>query len=264
MTLRTERVFGLDFVADSTIDEVARHIADEGRDARPEFRCVVTPNTDHIVRYDRFPAERRVAERSWMLLPDGAPIIWTSRLVGRPLARRLPGSDLFNLLWPELVARGTPTVVVAPSDAVAAGLSAEHRHSEIVVPPMVDVHDPVAVRTLIDEIVAAVDRIDARFVFVAISMQKHHLVADHLEQRWSNAPAPPVVLLVGTSPEFYLGLVKRAPHWMQRAGLEWLHRLLSDPRRLAKRYLVDDLLIFKLMWREWRRRRGAQPAAGVE
>jgi N-acetylglucosaminyldiphosphoundecaprenol N-acetyl-beta-D-mannosaminyltransferase len=62
-------------------------------------------------------------------------------------------------------------------------------------------------------------------------------------------------MLVGASPDFAVGLAKRAPRWMQRLGVEWLHRLAGDPRRLAKRYLVDDVAFVRLVWREWRARR---------
>ena len=63
------------------------------------------------------------------------------------------------------------------------------------------------------------------------------------------------MLLLGASAEFHVGLQRRAPEWMQRFGLEWVYRLLSNPRRLAKRYLVDDVAFGPMVWREWRARR---------
>ena len=60
------------------------------------------------------------------------------------------------------------------------------------------------------------------------------------------------MLLLGASPDFTLGLTRRAPEWMQRYGLEWIYRLGLEPRRLAKRYLVDDVAFLPLVWREWR------------
>ena len=65
----------------------------------------------------------------------------------------------------------------------------------------------------------------------------------------------PIVLLVGAAPEFYLDVRPRAPHWMRRVGLEWLHRLAADPRRMARRYLYDDVVFFALVWDELRSRR---------
>jgi UDP-N-acetyl-D-mannosaminuronic acid transferase (WecB/TagA/CpsF family) len=84
-------------------------------------------------------------------------------------------------------------------------------------------------------------------------MPKHHLIASRLHERWRGAFAGrPTVLLLGQAPEFAVGLVRRAPPWMQRSGLEWVWRLADDPRRLAKRYLVDDVGFLRLFWREWR------------
>jgi N-acetylglucosaminyldiphosphoundecaprenol N-acetyl-beta-D-mannosaminyltransferase len=255
--LSKRRLFGLDFLTGTSIPEIAEALlaeVAEGAEPADQWRCVVTPNVDHLVRYDRFPAERAVAERSFMVLPDGMPIIWASRLLRRPLDRRLAGSDLFAHMWPILAARRTPTVLVAPSQQVADLLAVQHPDLAAVVAPMFDVHDEVTITQLVDDIVSAVDTAGATLVFIAISMAKHHLLAARLEQRWApHFRAAPTVLLVGASPEFHLGLAKRAPQWMQRIGLEWMHRLLQDPRRMSKRYLVDDTRFVKLVWRELRR-----------
>ena len=107
---------------------------------------------------------------------------------------------------------------------------------------------------VLDDIAAATSA--GRLVFVAVSVAKTHVLAGRMQARWADAPeAPgpwPVVLLVGAAPEFHLGIVERAPGWVQRWGLEWLYRLAREPRRLARRYLVDDVLFLRLVWDEWR------------
>ena len=259
--LPTQHLFGLDFVADATIDDVVGALIDAGDDRRPAWRCVVTPNVDHLVRYARHPAERETAEHSWMVLPDGMPIVWASKLLRRPLRERLTGADLFAALWPRLRDAGTPTVVVASSDVVADRLRTEHLAA--IVPPMFDVDDEPAVSTLLDQVDRTVQEVGARFLVVGVSMPKHHLIARRLEERWRGREGPtPIVLLLGASPDFALGLTARAPRWMRRSGLEWLHRLLVDPRRMAKRYLVDDPYFAVLLWREWRAARRAGRTEG--
>jgi exopolysaccharide biosynthesis WecB/TagA/CpsF family protein len=146
-------------------------------------------------------------------------------------------------------------VVVASSEEVAKRLNSEHPNLRCVLPPMFDIDDADAVNGVVDEIVAATSAIGARFVVVGLSMSKSHLIARHLRERWVGDSAPPTVLLLGAAPELYLGLQRRAPAWMQRAGVEWVYRLVKDPRRLAKRYLVDDVRFLPLVWREWRQTR---------
>jgi N-acetylglucosaminyldiphosphoundecaprenol N-acetyl-beta-D-mannosaminyltransferase len=261
--LVTQRLFDLDFVADGDVGSLVELLLEEDRDPPRGWRCTVTPNVDHLVRYQRNPLEAGVARRATVVLPDGMPIVWASRLLGRPLRSRLTGSDLFGVLWPRLAAASVPAVVVASGPDVATGLAAEHPGARVIVAPRFDVADEAAVASLVDRVVAETDEVGARFVVVGISMPKHHLIAHHLEQRWNGREAAPMVLLLGAAPNFHLGFTARAPGWMQRFGLEWLHRLAGDPGRLARRYLVDDPRFVGILWREWRStRRGEVRARG--
>ena len=218
------------------------------------WRSVVTPNVDHLVRYEHDARAAEVARNAWLTLPDGMPIVWASRLLRQPLARRLAGSDLFAELWPVLAQRTIPTVVVAATDEVADRLRAEHAELRAIVAPQFSVSDDDVVDQLVEAIVDQCADVGARFLFIGVSMPKHHLLASRLAERWvDTAQASPVVLLVGAAADFYLGLAVRAPQWMQRTGLEWVHRLARDPRRMARRYLVDDVRFVGIVWREWRR-----------
>jgi N-acetylglucosaminyldiphosphoundecaprenol N-acetyl-beta-D-mannosaminyltransferase len=217
---------------------------------------VVTPNVDHLVHYDRVPEDADLAADAWITLPDGMPIVWAGRLLRRRLRARLAGSDLFSALWPRLAADAVPTVVVASSEVVADALASEHPALRTVVPPMFDAADPAEVAGVVDAVVAATDATEARVVVVGITMVKHHLIARRLRERWADAPSPPVVMLLGASADLHLGFEQRAPGWMQRTGLEWLYRLGRDPRRMARRYLVDDPWFAVLLLRELRSGRG--------
>lgn len=265
ITPPTRHLFGCDFVTGVDIDELVELLIDLPDDDRRSWSCTVTPNVDHLVRYDAHPDEYEVARHATLLLPDGMPIVWASRWLDEPLERRLAGSDLFAGLWPRLAAADTPTVVVASNDEVAGRLAAEHPGARCIVPPMFDVSDEVAVEQLVDRIVETCAEIDAWYLFIGVSMPKHHLLAARLRERWAGQVSPHVLLL-GASADFYLGISKRAPEWMQRSGTEWLHRLASDPRRMARRYLIDDPHFVRLVWRERRARRRSAPAgagAGV-
>jgi N-acetylglucosaminyldiphosphoundecaprenol N-acetyl-beta-D-mannosaminyltransferase len=73
--------------------------------------------------------------------------------------------------------------------------------------------------------------------------------------KWKKEMQVPFVMGVGGSFDVTAGVLKRAPLWMQDSGLEWLFRLAQEPRRLWRRYLVEDMAFFRLVWREWRSRR---------
>ncbi|MBX3314114.1 MAG: WecB/TagA/CpsF family glycosyltransferase [Actinobacteria bacterium] len=256
--LATVDLFGLDFVSDASIDDVADALVADDR-ATAGWSCVATPNVDHIVRYRRHPPDREVAESASVVLPDGMPIVWTSRLVGRPIRRRLAGSDLFTALWRRIVAEQVPATVVAASQDVADRLLAEDPAVGIVVPPMFDLDRPDQVAPVVDDLVATCAGNGSRFLLICISADKSHHLAARLHERWGDAPGTPHVLLLGGSADLYLGLKPRAPEWMQRTGLEWLHRLAQEPRRLFRRYLVDDVTFLGDVGREWRRTRRSGP-----
>ena len=253
LAVPTQRVFGLDFVSDSSIDEIAERLFDN-RDERPDrWRCVVTPNVDHLVRYQRNAHEAEVAKHAGLVLPDGMPIVWASRLFDRPLSARLTGADLFGALWARLAGHRVPTVMIAARQDVVDRLTADHPNLRAIVPPMFDINDTATVDELIEETSALCMAVDARFLVVGVSMPKHHLIASRLRRLWAtNYGGTPTVLLLGQSPEFAVGMVRRAPEWMQHSGLEWTWRLANDPRRLAKRYLVDDAAFLTILLREWR------------
>jgi N-acetylglucosaminyldiphosphoundecaprenol N-acetyl-beta-D-mannosaminyltransferase len=88
-------------------------------------------------------------------------------------------------------------------------------------------------------------------LFVAMSSPKKELFLG----KWKGQLRVPFVMGVGGTFDVVAGLVKRAPKWMQRCGLEWSYRLAQEPRRMWRRYLVEDMAFFGLLWREWRTRR---------
>ncbi len=250
--VRVQSLFGLDFVTDSSIDQVVKAILSDSAVASERWRVVVTPNVDHLVRYERYPAEREVAQKAYLVLPDGAPIIWASRLLRKPISGRLAGSDLFPLLWAQLGDDHGPVVAIVGSQRVADALSEEHRTAEWIVPPLFDVGDDAAIVGLVDQIVSYVSAHRTEFVVMGLSMSKQHRLAAELMSRPVPRLGAPILLLLGASTDFHAGVQTRAPEWMRRLGIEWTHRLAMNPRAMAKRYLVDDMAFIRTVWREYR------------
>lgn len=215
--------------------------------ASESFSYVVTPNVDHIVQIDRArdPAIRQAYDGASLRLCD-------SRILARLAASAkidlpvVPGSDLTR----ELLEHGLPggRVAVIGGDA--------RLHGELAIRyPRFDwrFHSPpMGVRTNAaarNAIIAFVEASEAALVLFAIGAPQSELLCAAIAGR---GRAHGTALCIGASLEFLTGAKRRAPRWMQRAGLEWLFRLLSEPRRLWRRYIVEGPRIFAIWWR-WRR-----------
>lgn len=226
---------------------ILAQIAD--RPATAPFAYVVTPNVDHIVRLqcsrsDLWPAYRR----AWLTLCD-------SRVVGRLAAHVglslpiLPGSDLTSALLRHVIAPDDDIAILGGrADAVATlcrayGLTHVLHYD----PPMGFIHDPAEVRRAALFVVGA----RARYSFLAVGSPQQEVLAYHVARIGG---AIGVGLCIGASLDFLTHRQVRAPRVIQRLSLEWLFRLLADPLRLWRRYLIDGPLIFTV-YQGWQRRR---------
>jgi N-acetylglucosaminyldiphosphoundecaprenol N-acetyl-beta-D-mannosaminyltransferase len=256
-----ERLFGLDFVAGSDETDIVHQLVDAARRPRHDWAVVVTPNVDHVVRYETHPDEREVAETADLVLPDGAPIVWVSSLARVPLRSRVTGSGLFCELWPRLADELVPVVAVVADDEVGRRLQRENPATAVIVPPLFDSTDDDAVGEIVDEVIRRTVETSAAFVVLGVSMPKHHRLARELSaRRLPEGCNYPAVLLLGASAEFYTGMRRRAPRVLRRLGLEWVHRLVVEPRRMARRYLIDDARFVPIAFRELRHPRGPMAA----
>jgi N-acetylglucosaminyldiphosphoundecaprenol N-acetyl-beta-D-mannosaminyltransferase len=245
-------LFGFDFINDKDMSSVVeRVLGPQPLDDRLPF--VVTPNVDYIVRL-REPGLADLAKalpRARYVLPDGQPIVWTSRILKPSLRSRLPGSSMFPVLWKRIVAEQRRTVIVASTDETATKLRRELPDVGVVVPPHFDAEDPTQLAAVVATCRAAIREVQPEFVFLGISFPKQQRIALALVDELRRAGEPmPLFLLLGGSFEMYLGMVKRAPTWMQRFGLEWFFRFVLEPRRLFRRYFVTDTRFAWLLARE--------------
>lgn len=261
--VHTRRLLGLDFVDDvdvhATVERLLR--PQQGETGEP---VVFTPNVDTIVRLRELEPSG-VADRlrhARYILPDGQPIVWLSRLLDRPLRSRLTGSDLVPPLWRRIVSDGRRAMVVASSEDVAAALRAERPSLATYVPPLFDARDPAALAEVVEVASGLIDRTGPEFVFLGISCPKQQLLAFALIDRLRQQGRPvPVFLLIGGALDMYVGRTRRAPIWVQRLGAEWFFRFLLEPRRLFRRYFIEDVRFLSIAAHELQRSR-AVPAGG--
>ncbi len=219
---------------------------------------VFTPNVDHIVLAEDNERFREVYSRANLAIADGMPLVWASRLLSEPLPERVAGSDFVPALLERAAERGWRVYLLGGAPGVAAlardKLLAQHPTLQIVgvEAPRFDVDDPPETQA------ALVDRVRAtrpQIVLVAFGAPKQELWIDIARE----ALRPAVLMGVGGTLDFIAGTMPRAPRWMSASGLEWLFRLLREPRRLWKRYLIQDprfLMIVGRKARERQRREG--------
>ncbi|MEI6225857.1 MAG: WecB/TagA/CpsF family glycosyltransferase [Deltaproteobacteria bacterium] len=199
---------------------------------------VFTPNVDHVVTAEDDPAFRVAYDAVSLSLPDGKPILWAGRLLGTPFPEKVSGSDLIEPLlrmagrlgWRVFLLGGAPGVAEA-----AAERSRKDFGVNVVgtASPFIRLDGaPGDLDQAIEEVAAA--RPD--LVLVAMGAPKQERWIHHNRARLGGA----VGVGIGASLDFVIGRIQRAPRWVSNAGLEWLYRLVREPRRLARRYLVKD------------------------
>ena len=215
--------------------------------------AVFTPNVDHIVKAERHASFRLAYDRADLSLADGMPLIWASRLLGSPLPEKVSGSDLVLPLmhiaaerrWRVYLLGGAPGVAEAAAERLDREVGAQIVGTDS---PVVDLDGaPGDPELMLERLRGA--RPDV--VLVALGAPKQELWIELFADRIR----PAVAIGVGGSLDFVAGKVKRAPAWMSRAGLEWLFRLVQEPRRMWRRYLVEDPAFIAIVVRSRRRAR---------
>ncbi|HWG68464.1 MAG TPA: WecB/TagA/CpsF family glycosyltransferase [Steroidobacteraceae bacterium] len=227
-------------IDDYDLAETLKVVADFGSD---RYGYLVTPNVDHVIRhYDDAQFRNLYAHAAYVLL-DSRFLAHTLGLIKRQILRVCLGSDLTSAVMSTVIKPRDVAVLVGGTKEQAQylrtrfGLEALHH----VDPPMKFIRDPAAVDACLRAIEAASP---FRFCFLAIGSPQQEIVALKLKER---GIARGLALCIGASINFMTGIERRAPLWMQRLGFEWLYRLLQNPRRMAKRYLLRGPRIFFLL-----------------
>lgn len=201
---------------------------------------VVTPNIDHIRRCTRDLQFHAMVSEADLAVPDGMPVIWASRLAATPLPERVAGSSLITTLSGAAAKAGKSIFLLGGDPGAAEGAAAvlQEKFPGIKIagmhcPPYGFEKSQVMWKEMTDAVVAAKPDI----VYVALGAPKQEITIYRMQHLLPNA----WFLGVGVSFSFLAGLVTRAPRWMQKCGLEWMHRLFQEPGKLWKRYIVGGI-----------------------
>ncbi|MES2757505.1 MAG: WecB/TagA/CpsF family glycosyltransferase [Pseudomonadota bacterium] len=218
------------------------------RSGQPHQHVVV--NVDKLVKASRDEQLRRIINECALINADGMPVVWASRLLGKPLKERVAGVDLFEALMARAAVKGWRVFLLGAREDVVQAVRATYmlKYPQLAIAGCRNgywngEHEEAAV---VEQIRAS----GADLLFVAISSPKK----EQFLGRYQAAMKIPFAMGVGGTFDVAIGKVKRAPLWMQKAGLEWFFRFLQEPRRMFRRYFIDDMAFIWLLIKEAARR----------
>jgi N-acetylglucosaminyldiphosphoundecaprenol N-acetyl-beta-D-mannosaminyltransferase len=205
----------------------------------------VAVNVDKLVKASRDPELRKIINQCSLINADGMPVVWASWLLGRPLKERVAGVDLFEALMDRAAQKGWRVFLLGAQEEVVSAVKQtyQRKYPDLCVAGYRNGYwqpeeEPSVVRQIRDA--------NPDLLFVAISSPKK----EHFLGRYQAELKIPLAMGVGGTFDVVVGKVRRAPVWMQKSGLEWMHRFFQEPRRMYRRYLIDDMAFFGLLVKE--------------
>ncbi|MFQ6083219.1 MAG: WecB/TagA/CpsF family glycosyltransferase [Candidatus Aminicenantia bacterium] len=210
---------------------------------------IFTPNVHRVVFAKKDEHIKEIYDKADLLLPDGIPLIWASKLLGKPLKERVTGSDLLPLFCQIASKKGYRLFFLGAEPGIAKkakntlinknpGLQIIGTYS----PPYGFENDDIEIKKIIKLIKEK--RPDVLFIGLGFPKEEKFL------WRHKEKLQVPVSIGIGATFDFIVGKLKRAPKWMQRIGMEWFFRLCQEPRRLWKRYLIGNTIFIWLVMKE--------------
>lgn len=226
-----------------SMEETLVRIEDFIRSGQPHQHVVV--NVDKLVKASRDPDLRRIINECALVNADGMPVVWAARLLGKPLKERVAGIDLFEALMRRAGEKGWRVFLLGACEEVVAAVADTYRRCY---PDLAIAGWRNGYWTVDEEaqVAAQVRASSADLLFVAISSPKK----EQFLGRWQAEMRIPFAMGVGGTFDVAIGRVRRAPRWMRRAGLEWFYRFLQEPRRMFRRYFIDDMAFIWLFLKE--------------
>ena len=212
---------------------------------------VVPINVDVVMKIEEDKTLKELTDNADLTLVDGKPLIWISKWLKRPIKEKISGSDLVPLLCEVSAERGYSIFILGGKDGIAdlakKRLEQQYKNIQIVgtyAPPLGFEKDDKGIERMNTLISSASP--DLLFVCLGCPKQEKFIYENYKKYDAT------VSVCAGATVDFLAGNVKRAPKWMSEHGLEWFYRFLQEPKRLFKRYFVDDVKILKIIVKYWR------------
>jgi len=217
---------------------------------------IMTANVDFVMKARLDPSFAALLWEAEMVVADGVPILWAASLLGTPLKGRVNGTDLVWGCGDVSAKTGCPVALVGAGPGVAerAADSLRKRYSGARVHA---VPTPFPLDSISNaSVVSHIRDIGAGIVLVALGAPRQdRWIRSYLAECGAN-----VGIGVGSALDLISGDRARAPKWMQKMGLEWFHRMLQEPGRLGRRYLLEDSpFVYHIIKATLKKRRGSGP-----
>ena len=215
---------------------------------KKKIAYIVPINVDMVVKIEKDEYLKKIVNEADLTLIDGKPLIWISKMYGNQIKEKISGSDLIPKLCNVASKKGISIFIIGGAEGVAKKAK-ENLENEIPGINIVGTYSPSFgfekkddEKRLINSIIS-----DANpdIVIACFGCPKQEKWVYENYKKYDSI----VSICGGATVDFLAGNVKRAPNWMSESGLEWLYRFFQEPKRLFKRYFIDDLKIFKLIWK---------------
>ena len=213
-----------------------------------EKKYIVAINVDVVMKIENDSYLKKITDNADMVLVDGKPLIWISKIHKKPVKEKISGSDLVPLLCEKSAKRGYSLFIIGGKEGIAekAKLKLEEKYPNINVvgtyaPPFgfeKDEKELEKINRLISE-----NKPDLLIACFGCPKQEKWIYENY--QKYDAK----VSICAGATVDFLAGNVNRAPKWMSEHGLEWFYRFLQEPKRMFKRYFIDDVKILKLVFK---------------
>jgi N-acetylglucosaminyldiphosphoundecaprenol N-acetyl-beta-D-mannosaminyltransferase len=243
--MNTVNMFGIN-IHNITMGEAIQKI--DGMIRTNKKGYIVTPNVDHVVKLQKDDEFRKVYGEASLILTDGMPIVWASRLAGNGIAERVAGSDLMPEMCRYAWVNGKRLFMLGagPGVALKAAESLKEKYEGIIIDTYSPSYGFENNKEENDQIIHMINEAKPDILFVGVGAPK--------QEKWLynnlNKLEVKVGVGVGASIDFIAGNIQRAPKWMQKCGLEWFYRFISEPGRLFRRYFIDDMAFIPLAMKE--------------
>lgn len=255
--MRKVKLFGFDFISSDAWKEIVTEVLASSPPKRDLFPLLITPNVDQIVKLSNDDNKhlKEQLQKAMYVLPDGQPIVTLSKIKYKKkgISRRLTGADFFIEFWTKLKETEHRILLVVPSPEVGEKLKHDYPFSSFYCPPFFKLDDQLQRQEIIRHLQSHLDTLNPRFLIIGLGFPKQESIFMDLFHSKTKEHFP-LTMLLGASFEFYTGAKKRAPLFMRKMGLEFLHRFYREPKRMFKRYFVDDLKFFPLAIKELRKK----------
>lgn len=225
-------------------DELLRRLSLDGG-------IVYTPNVDHIVRLQKAGEFSLAYNRATYRVCDSQIIMYAARFLGTPLTEKICGSDLFPAFCEYNKDNPDVKIFILGGKEGVAQQARENINQKLDTQIVIAAHSPSfgfeKDEQECQEIIETIDASGANVLAIGVGTPKQEIWVYKYKSQLRNIK---IILAIGATIDFEAGTIPRAPRWMTNIGIEWLYRLTKEPKRLAKRYLVDDLPFFTLILKQ--------------